>query len=316
MQDKKQSILIVDDQVESIELLARILGNGVEVLFARLGEDAIRIAKEQMPDLMLLDIMMPVMDGYQVLAKLKEDPHTEKIPVIFVTGMDTQGEEVRGLEAGAVDYITKPIHPAVVRARVRNHLELKKYRDFLENLSATDGLTGVANRRRFDEVLEREWRRGIRVVGPLSLLMMDIDCFKAYNDNYGHLAGDDVLRQLGAIIQNNMLRPIDLAARYGGEEFVCLLPDTDIAGAMLVAERIRNDLKKLQVEHRFCVANHVTVSIGIATQIPANNVPATDLVKEADENLYKAKSAGKDCIVGPADMTEHSHSVETSASAE
>ena len=281
--EKKQTILIVDDLPENIELLAQVLGDSVEILFALSGEEALRICKEQDPDLLLLDILMPGVDGYQVLARLKEDARTAKLPVIFITGMDTQGEEARGLEAGAVDYITKPIHPAVVRARIRNHLELKRYRDFLENLSATDGLTGVANRRRFDEVLGREWRRAARTGTMLSMLMMDIDCFKAYNDHYGHIEGDGVLRRLATIIQENMQRPLDLAARYGGEEFACIL-------------RIRTALKDLKIPHQFCVADHVTVSIGVAAMIPTPETPSSLIVRTADEHLYRAKAGGKDRI--------------------
>lgn len=292
----KQAVLIVDDMPENIELLARILGDSVEILFALSGEDALRICKEQEPDLILLDILMPGLDGFQVLARLKEDPQTAKIPVIFITGLDNAGEEARGLEAGAVDYITKPIHPAVVRARVRNHLELKRYRDFLENLSATDGLTGVANRRRFDEVLDREWRRAARTGSTISLLMMDIDCFKAYNDHYGHVAGDEVLRRLALVIQKNLQRPLDLASRYGGEEFACILPETDREGALLVAERIRSDIKNLKIPHRFCVADHVTVSIGVAAMIPNPETPPSLIVRAADEQLYRAKAAGKDRV--------------------
>ncbi|MBW7858977.1 MAG: diguanylate cyclase, partial [Leptonema sp. (in: Bacteria)] len=235
----KQSILVVDDVAENIELLARLLGNQVEVLFALSGEDAIRLCQDQAPDLVLLDIMMPGMDGYQVLAQLKANPKTALIPVIFVTGIDARGEEARGIEAGAVDYIVKPLHPAVIRARVKNHLELKRYRDFLENLSATDGLTGLANRRRFDEALDREWRRSARNHNQISLLMIDVDCFKAYNDKYGHLEGDQVLRYLATVIQTKMRRPPDLAARYGGEEFACILPETDQEGAASLAEQIR-----------------------------------------------------------------------------
>lgn len=294
--EKKQTILIVDDLPENIELLARVLGDSVEILFALSGEEALRICKEQDPDLLLLDILMPGVDGYQVLARLKEDAQTAKLPVIFITGMDKQGEEARGLEAGAVDYITKPIHPAVVRARIRNHLELKRYRDFLENLSATDGLTGVANRRRFDEVLDREWRRAARTGTMLSMLMMDIDCFKAYNDRYGHIEGDEVLRRLATVIQENMQRPLDLAARYGGEEFACILPETDRDGALLVAERIRTGLKDLKIPHQFCVADHVTVSIGVATMIPTPETPSSLIVRTADEQLYQAKAGGKDRI--------------------
>lgn len=293
----KQTILVVDDVVENIELLAHLLGDQVEVLFALNGADALKLCHEQDPDLVLLDIMMPVMDGYQVLAELKANPKTASIPVIFVTGIDGRGEEAKGIEAGAVDYIVKPLHPAAIRARVKNHLELKRYRDFLENLSATDGLTGLANRRRFDEALEAEWRRSARNHSELSLLMIDVDCFKAYNDKYGHLEGDQVLRFLAEVIQSKLRRPPDLAARYGGEEFACILPETNREGAYSLAERIRLGLKELKIEHTQCVADHITVSIGVATMVASPERLASELIREADTNLYKAKSSGKDKVI-------------------
>jgi PleD family two-component response regulator len=219
---KKQSVLIVDDMVSNIEILSGVLGSEYDVLFATSGKDALDIAHDQTPDLILLDVVMPDMDGYEVCAKLKADEKTRDIPVIFVTAMDQEEDESKGLNAGVIDYITKPVRSSIVKARVRNHLELKRYRDLLKELSTVDGLTGIPNRRRFDEVLESEWRRARRNQTPLSLLLMDIDFFKAYNDHYGHVAGDDCLRQLAKGLAEIVRRPADLVARYGGEEFVLL----------------------------------------------------------------------------------------------
>jgi len=297
MEVRRQTVLIVDDTPANIEILSEVLDNAYEVLFATNGQDALNIAFDQNPDLILLDVMMPEMDGYEVCTRLKQDPRTRGIPVIFVTALDQEGDETKGLQLGAIDYFTKPIQPPIVQARVRNHLELKRYRDFLENLSATDGLTGISNRRRLDEVLAIEWRRAKRNQTPLSLILMDIDLFKTYNDHYGHLAGDDCLRQLARAIAQCVRRPTDLVARYGGEEFACLLPDTDTDGALLVAKQMWANFNSLNIPHAYSpVADHVTQSLGVATLIPLAGQPLFDLIRRADEFLYVAKRNGRNQI--------------------
>jgi diguanylate cyclase (GGDEF)-like protein len=297
MQMPKQTILIVDDTPTNIEILCQALNGEYEILFATNGEDALNIAFDQSPDLILLDVIMPEMDGYQVCARLKQDTRTRDIPIIFVTAMEQEEDETKGLHVGAIDYLTKPIRPPIVKARVRNHLELKRYRDFLENLSATDGLTGIFNRRRFDEALDREWRRARRSQTPLSLILTDIDLFKAYNDNYGHLAGDDCLRQLARTLSECLSRPTDLVSRYGGEEFACLLPDTDAAGAVQIANQIQGKMQHLNIPHGYStVADHVTLSLGVATLIPRAGQPLFDLIRRADELLYAAKRNGRNQI--------------------
>jgi diguanylate cyclase (GGDEF)-like protein len=291
---EKQTILVVDDIASNIEILSGILSPDYEVIFATGGKDALAIASEQVPDLILLDVMMPEMDGYQVIREIKLQEATKDIPVIFVTANDQEEDESRGFEEGVVDYITKPIRPSIVKARVRVHLELKRYREYFRTLSTVDGLTGIANRRKFDEVSESEWRRARRSQSPLSLIMMDIDLFKAYNDNYGHLAGDECLRKLAAEISKYCRRPGDLFARYGGEEFVMLLPETSDTGAACVANRIQERTKLLAIPHAFSpVAEHVTLSMGVACMIPADNQTQFDLIKTADELLYAAKRAGR-----------------------
>jgi diguanylate cyclase (GGDEF)-like protein len=211
--------------------------------------------------------------------------------------MDQEEDEAKGLELGGIDYLTKPVRPAIVRARVRNHLELSHYRDFLEELSGTDGLTGIANRLRFDEFLMREWRRALRNRMPLSLILLDIDLFKAFNDHYGHLAGDDCLRQVAWVLTEGLRRPADLAARYGGKEFAGLLPETDAKGALWVASQILEKVSGLNIPHASSpVADHVTVSIGVATLIPVVGQSAMDLIWRADVLLQAAKQSGRNQV--------------------
>jgi diguanylate cyclase (GGDEF)-like protein len=291
---EKQTILIVDDMPANIEILAGILHTEYEILFATNGKDALEIAGEQVPDIILLDVVMPDKDGYEVCTSLKSDINTQDIPVIFITSMGQEEDESKGLNAGAIDYLTKPIRPSIVKARVRNHLDLKRYRDSLKALSTVDGLTGIPNRRRFDEVMTNEWRRSRRSQRPLSLLMLDIDCFKAYNDHYGHLAGDDCLRQIAKGIAEAARRPGDLVARFGGEEFVTLLPETDIAGAVYEAELVQKKINLLNIPHAYSIASdHVTLSIGAATIIPTDQQTPLDLINSADELLYEAKHNGR-----------------------
>jgi diguanylate cyclase (GGDEF)-like protein len=302
METRKQTILIVDDTPANIEILCEVLDSEYEVLFATSGTDALSIAVDQSPDLILLDVVMPEMNGYQVCRHLKEDKRTQSIPVIFVTAMDQEEDEAKGLNVGAIDYLTKPIRPPIVKARVRNHLELKRYRDFLENLSSTDGLTGIFNRRRFDETLDSEWRRARRAASPLSLILMDIDLFKSYNDHYGHLAGDDCLRRLAQVLSDCVRRPSDLVARYGGEEFACLLPNTDANGAMQVANHILEATNNLNIPHAHSsVADRVTVSIGVTTIIPVTGQPVSQLIQRADELLYTAKGSGRNQVRSSAE---------------
>ena len=294
---KKTRLLIVDDQPENLEVFSNIFDESIECLFALTGQDAVRFAKERQPDLLLLDIIMPDLDGYEVLNKLQEDPTTEKIPIIFITSMDNDVDEVKGLRAGAVDYITKPIHAAVVRERVAKHLNWKFNREQLESMSRTDGLTLLSNRRHFDEIIDREWRRSHRLEKEIALLMIDVDSFKLYNDHYGHVQGDQILRRVAGILKQNMLRPIDIAARYGGEEFACILPETNSKGARIVAERIQHDIKNENIEHKYSSFGHVTLSIGIGSVVPTHSNTVSELIQMADNNLYKAKSNGKDCII-------------------
>ena len=301
MESKKQTVLIVDDMAANIEVLDSVLGDECEILFATNGEDAIEIAADHLPDIILLDVVMPNMDGYEVCARLKANHKTRDIPIIFITAMNQEEEESKGLNAGGIDYITKPICPSVVKARVRNQLELKRYRDHLKELSSLDGLTGIANRRQFDEWLDYEWRRARRSQIPITLLMMDIDYFKAYNDHYGHLAGDDCLKRVAEILKETARRPADFPARYGGEEFVLLLAEADAAGAVRVAEGLQQRMKSANIPHDFSdVAPYVTLSIGVGAIVPSDSQSSHQLIESADKCLYTAKKNGRNRIeAGP-----------------
>ena len=225
---KKGRVLIVDDEKINCIVLISLLED-YSTIIALNGEQAIqRALSDQPPDLILLDVNMPGLDGYEVCRLLKQNEKTKNIAIIFITVKATEAEEAKGLNLGAVDYISKPFSPAIVLARVANHMELKRQRDLLEHLHITDALTGIANRRRFDLSLAHEWKRVVRMKGCISLIMIDIDFFKQFNDNYGHAAGDECLKEVAVALDKACEREIDLLARYGGEEFVAVLPGTDI----------------------------------------------------------------------------------------
>ncbi|MEQ9330146.1 PleD family two-component system response regulator [Thalassobaculum sp.] len=290
-------ILIVDDDPANIDLLAAILEEDGEILFATSGNAALAMAESERPDIVLLDVVMPDLDGYEVCRRLKDNPATAQIPVVFITALDQETDEEAGLAAGAVDYVAKPISAPITRARVRTHMELKRHRDHLAELAYLDGLTGVANRRRFDEYAELEWRRARRHGRPVSVLMVDVDQFKHFNDHYGHQAGDACLQKVAAVLGGLVNRPADLLARYGGEEFVCVLPETPAEGARVLAERMRAAVEGLGIAHDGAgAAGCVTISIGVATAVVDASSTLEDTLARADAQLYRAKSAGRNRV--------------------
>lgn len=297
---EKSRILIVDDMPDIVKSMNAILEDDYNVSFATHWRKALEIAERTQPDLILLDILMPDMDGYEICRRLKAEPITRDIPVIFITALVGEADEEKGLATGAADYITKPFNPSIVKLRVQNHLTLKLQRDQLAALTMTDGLTEIANRRRLDLQLDAEWRRCARNHSPLAAVMVDIDQFKAFNDNYGHLAGDECLRRVAQALDGVPHRPGDLVARIGGEEFLCLLPGTDAEGAALIAERLCDAVRDQKIPHSFSsVADHVTVSAGFAIVEPSRNGDPEHVIKLADEKLYEAKKAGRNRAVGP-----------------
>ena len=307
-----ENILLVDDDVATIQLLANVLSDCADLRFATNGVDALRLAREWKPDLMLLDSEMPGMSGSAVCEELKADAELADVPVIFVTSHCQPGFEVSVLSLGAADFIAKPISAPLIHARVNNQLRIKRTLDELRRLAMVDGLTGVANRRQFDETLDREWRRSLRSGQPLALLLIDIDHFKLFNDQYGHPAGDACLRSVARAVMSVTRRPADLIARYGGEEFALLLPRTSRIGAEHMAQAVQDAVRGRHIAHEASSTDQrVTVSVGAACYdhdsscwtSPSAASRSCDglsvrctpqqLVQAADKALYSAKHAGR-----------------------
>lgn len=316
----KGDILIVDDRIENIYVLSEMLtNNGYEVRQLLSGKQALQVANYDPPELILLDIMMPEMDGYEVCKKLKANPKTAEIPIIFISAKSHFLDKIKAFHVGGVDYITKPFFLGEVLCRVETHLAIYRYQKLLaqeiaakekaqkellevnlhlKKLANLDGLTEIPNRRRWDEYLAQEWSRGAREQQVLSLLLIDIDYFKNYNDSYGHLMGDDCLKTIAQGIQKVLQRPTDLVARYGGEEFGVILPNTHPEGAKQVATKIQSQITGMAMPHNnSCVGDYVTLSIGIASMIPNPQLSPTVLVNMADKALFQAKNTGRNRIV-------------------
>jgi diguanylate cyclase (GGDEF)-like protein len=291
-------VLVVDDGPFQVRLLAEVLKPEHEVVMAMNGPQALEVARRARPDLVLLDVMMPEMDGLEVCRRLQADAETQHIPVIFVTGQDSTDDETTGLAVGAVDYISKPIVPAIVRARVRTHLLLKIQADQLRALAFLDGLTGAANRRRFDEQFADVWEACRRDGRSLGVVMIDVDHFKAYNDRYGHQAGDAALCAVAGRLREGVRGPWDLVARIGGEEFVVLLPDCGPEEAERAAEQIRRSVFEADILHaESSAAAVVTISAGVACVVPEPGTSRELLLALADRRLFLAKHAGRNRVV-------------------
>jgi diguanylate cyclase (GGDEF)-like protein len=292
------TLLIVDDEKHNRTLLLELLKDSYQIIFAKNGRQALELAATHRPDLILLDVLMPEMDGYQTINALKADEASRDIPVIFISALDSADDEAQGLELGAADYITKPFHPSIVRARIRNHLQILQQRRQLEQLSLVDSLTEIPNRRRFSQVLEQEWRRCLRKQEPLSLVVVDVDHFKLYNDSHGHAIGDNILYLVAQTLSHGLRRASDFVARYGGEEFVMLLPESEASEAQVLVERIRQDINDQQLEHRSSpVAPWITLSFGGATVIPDTHEVDSEFFCRADACLYQAKHQGRNRAV-------------------
>ena len=293
-------LLVVDDQTVNIQALYQVFSADYQVLMATGGEQALALCASRAPDLVLLDVVMPGMDGHEVCRRLKADEATRDIPVIFVTAHDGDAAETFGLDLGAVDFISKPINPKIVRARVRTHLTLKAQSDILRQWVYKDGLTGVFNRRYFDDRLAAEWGRAQRGNAALSVVLLDVDFFKRYNDRYGHLAGDDCLRRVTATLDRCLKRHGDILARYGGEEFAYLLPETSQSGALEFAQQLRQQVQAEQLEHAdSAVADVVTISLGVCGNRDAGADSAQAMLRAADARLYQAKANGRNQVCGP-----------------
>jgi diguanylate cyclase (GGDEF)-like protein len=298
-QNDKPRILIIDDEKMNLKVLADLLKEDYSPVLARDGEQGLQHALgDSPPDLILLDVVMPQMGGYEVIKRLKDNERTKNIPVIFVTSLDSVVDEEHGLKLGAVDYITKPFSPPIVKIRVHNHLRIVRQYKLLDQLAYLDGLTEISNRRRFEEYFQREWARSARSGTPFSLAMIDVDYFKSYNDHYGHAMGDRTLQNIAKALDSALMRPADLIARYGGEEFVVMLPETDAFAAKGVAERALQRVVELNIPHLYSqVADCVTVSIGVVTTQIEDSLSPQIFVATADKNLYLAKENGRNRVV-------------------
>ena len=298
---RKPKLLIVDDQPHNIQVLYQIFSGDYQVFMATSGTQALAVCREQTPDLMLVDVVMDGMDGYEVCRRVKEDPRTRDIPVIFVTAHSDPKEETTGLSIGAVDFIAKPINPDVVKARVKTHVKLKLQSELLRRMVFVDGLTGVFNRRYFDHYLSSEWLRANRNHTSMGLLLVDVDHFKRFNDRYGHQAGDDCLRRVAGALKRGLKRPADVAVRYGGEEFACLLPETDLVGAFKVGQYLEQQNRSLAIPHEASdTAPVVTVSMGVAVRTDLSPSTFDELIAQADEQLYRAKEEGRGRVCAAA----------------
>ena len=296
-------VLAVDDVPSNLDVLVEHLHReDIELTVALSGEEGLALAQELRPDLILLDVMMPGMDGFEVCRRLKAEPDLADIPVLFLTAAQDDVEIERGLALGAVDYVSKPFSLPILKARMHNHLALKRKSDELAQLASTDGLTRVANRRQFDISFDSEWSRAQRHARALSLIVVDVDHFKRFNDRYGHAEGDHCLQRVAEALSSCTRRPGDLVARYGGEEFVALLPDTDAAAARAIGDKMREAVSALAIAHADNSAcRNVSVSLGLATAVPDPSATAAGLLAAADRRLYRAKETGRNRIVGDDD---------------
>lgn len=292
-------VLVVDDSSMTRLRLGRLIEQEHDVLQAASGQECLDMAASRNPDLILLDVMMPDMDGYETCSRLKADPVTRDIPVMFVSASTDEEDETWGLEIGAVDYIQKPFRAAVVLARVRNQIDLKRYREHLEAITSRDELTGLANSLKFREYFGQEWKRAMRYQRELALVLIDVDDFEAFNDVYGHMHGDQTLSVVASAMGRTPRRSSDMVARLGGTHFAVILPETGRDGAMAVAGSLNQAVRALGIPHRSCSSGpFLSVSLGVASTIPVRGRDAQELYEQAEHNLQEAKHDGRNRVVG------------------
>jgi len=295
MKTLDQTILIVDDDKPNRKMLKELLQEQAKIIFAKNGEQAKELARKHQPDLILMDIIMPDLSGFDVIDTLKNDPETMHISVIFITGLANNDDEARGFDLGGCDYIYKPFKSNIVIARVMMHLELIRQRKMLDEIAHIDALTGVNNRRKMDIVLADEVNANRQDSASLMVAIIDIDYFKQYNDNYGHGAGDVALRQVGQALREVSQRPRDFVARYGGEEFEVILPDCDHIGAENILSNIAQAIEDKMIKHEFSgISNLLTISMGAVVVKSTMPLAVTNIMKQADSLLYQAKNEGRD----------------------
>lgn len=298
IRQERLKVLVVDDEKSNLKILSEILKEDADIILATNGSQAIKKTMQFMPDIILLDVVMPDMDGFEVIEQLKNDPRTSLIPVIFITSLSDATHEEKGLAMGACDYIQKPFNTAIVQARVKLHLQLARQRAILEHVANIDPLTSIANRRRYEEVFDIEWRAAVREKNTLTLVVIDIDYFKQYNDHFGHAGGDSALVSVAQVLSENLRRAKDFIARYGGEEFVVLLPNTSQEKAFDIVEGCRRAVQGLKIKQSDEIEReYLSVSIGGVSYVPSQECRPFKVFNMADDALYKAKKQGRNCIV-------------------
>ena len=317
------NILIVDDRTENLLVLESLLEKiECNIIKATSGNEALSLMLYYEFALVLLDVQMPDMDGFETAEYIRMNSKTRYVPIIFVTAISNEQKCIfKGYEIGAVDYLFKPIEPIMLQSKVKVFLELYNQKKMieeqarllemkvkelselqeanfkLESLSTLDGLTGIPNRRSFDDYIEMSIKSCTRLNKPISLIMADIDFFKGYNDNYGHLKGDDCLINVAKSISLSAKRPLDFVTRYGGEEFAVILPETDEEGAKIIAEIIRKNVEELEIAHKSSnVSAYVTLSLGITTKSSSIQYSKNELIEHADKALYNSKSNGRNQV--------------------
>jgi diguanylate cyclase (GGDEF)-like protein len=291
--EDKPLLLLIDDSPQDLRLLGSLIKEQGQILFATSGREGLKLAAERTPDLIMLDVELPDLSGFEVCRELQQNPETRGSSIIFVTSHQSPQHEVAALEAGAVDFISKPFNPPVICARVKIHLTLKRQNKLLQSLVSIDGLTGVFNRRYFDEQSEVEWKRHFRQGHSLGLAMVDVDHFKQFNDRFGHSAGDECLKTLARTFQQSTRRPGEFLARYGGEEFVFVLPHLNQEDILRFGQHLCAEVLALKIPHPASSAQFVTISLGAVASVPTPETQLQLLVEQADQALYQAKASGR-----------------------
>jgi len=297
--DRRQRLLVVDQDVAYCLCLEDYFADRYDVIAVQqCSQVKVICAASPRPDLILLNVNINQGCGFEVCRDLKSDKYTQPIPILLLTKNYTEADEIKGLDYGASDFLCQSVSNIILSARIKTHLQLARLTAALETKASFDSLTGLYNRREFERTLEVEWRRACRNSTPLSIMFMDIDFFKNFNDSYGHLAGDDCLRKVGRALNACLCRSGEFVARYGGEEFVAILPDSEGDKVKQCATRILRQIENLHIAHRSSEINpQITLSIGVATEVPALGQSPHKLLELADQHLYQAKSEGRNRVV-------------------
>lgn len=298
MSASKPHLMIVDDIPADLQALGRLLEDEYEIILAGSGPEAVRLAETEDVDLILLDAQMPGMDGFETCERLKTNQSTALLPIILVGTPEDEAMEAKGLKQGAVDFLPRPIRASAAKARLKTHLENRRFREILQRLTWLDAVTGIPNREHFDEALGSEWRRNARNHTPISLILMELDHFNAYCDLYGKTAGDEAMQRLIGTLTGGIQRAGDMVGRYGDRIFACLLPETDNLGAVSVGERIRAEVNSLAIPHEgSATASIVTVSIGLTSLVPGRSNLLKSFTEEAEAALSRAQQRGGNQVV-------------------